>query len=165
MAISVSTNLIPITLNFDNGDSGKFYCNIGNTDFFEKFASLEDRIQEKLKSIDTSKVECDENGNPILDIDVENKSEEEVRKEYERVKTLIDVINQTNNVFMEEIDDLFGCEASSVIFKYTAPMTYSQQYDDYYITGILGDIAKEIKSKIDKNKKSAIKKHTKNKKR
>lgn len=152
MAIGVKTESIDITLNFDNGDSGTFYCFPNQKGFFDKLTSLGEKIEKRLKEIDMNGIEIDQKG--------ELKSDENIDiDKIEDVKNKLDIIEKANKVFEDEIDDVLSVGASAVIFKYNSPMSYHNGYGTYYALGILGDITNEIMEKLKMSQADKINEH------
>lgn len=152
MAISVKTEGIDITLNFDNGDSGTFYCYPNQNGFFEKLSSLGQRIENKLKEIDMSNIEINSKGEVEIE---ENISAEQL----EDIKAKISILERASDVFKEEVDEVLGDGASDVIFRYNSPLSLHSGYGTFYAVGILGDISKEIMEKLKTTQAKSINKH------
>lgn len=165
MAISVKTELLPITLNFDNGDSETFYCNANRDGFFDDVMSLKDRINDKIKKINVKDIKTDSSGNVAFDSDLEKLSPEEQAEKIKEIEKMITVVNEANSIFRTEIDKTLGENASAVIFKYNAPLSMHKSYGTYYFEGILTDIAREINRKVNSGQKQVMSAYTKKRKR
>lgn len=140
MSVEVSVEAIPITINFDNGDSETFYCYANRKGFASDFFSLSERISSRMNDVGISDVSVDEQKNVL--INYHNESEYDQKK-------LSEEIDRINTIFEEELDRVFGSRASACIFKYNAPLSYHEGYKGFYFFGVLDAISKEIEKQIE----------------
>lgn len=165
MAISVKTELIPVTLNFDNGDTGTFFVNVNRVGFMEEMSELGNKIQKKVEEIDVSGVVLDENGQPLIIDDDEEHTQEELNNSFENAKKVVSIYERCNRVFIDEIESVFGEGSTEVIFRYNAPLSKHKGYGAYYVQGILRDITNEIRRIMNNKQVKPASAHIKKKKK
>lgn len=161
--LNLNTGVKPIDINFGELGSGRIYYNPDDTNFFKNLLNLQENIQKRINELKSDDFDIDVFGNPIIpqDCDVEKLSENERQDVLQKIKYQIDIIDKTNKIFYDEIDNIFIGNASEVIFKYCNPLAIIN--DDFYIKQFFESLGKELKAVLKEKQKKPISNHVKKK--
>ncbi len=159
MAIKLSTGKVAFPIEFDNGDVQNIYFNPSDPELATRLMSAKDKIAEKVNNLNFEDFELSNSGEPItideID-DVQNLSEEQLKKITERAKLISKVVTETKKIICEELDAAFDSDISSVVFKYCSPLAIVD--GNYFILNFLEAIAPELRTYIENANKDAEKK-------
>ena len=121
----LSSGLIEFKIPFDTGYIGVLKFNPNDIDFFDNWVSLEDKLKDLYSEYENIKVTKENHAEVIHNIK-----------------------NDLCPKIKAEFDELFGENASEVIFKYASPVAFVD--DMYYPYYFLNNFAPDVAEKMDK---------------
>lgn len=159
MAIKLSTGKIAFPIEFDNGDVQNIYFNPSDPELGTRLINAKDIIAERLKKIGTDDFELSNAGEPTVLGRIEdamNLTDEEMAVITANAEKFAKAVSDTKQIIFEELNNAFGSDISSAVFKYCSPFAIVD--GNYYVLNFLEAIAPEIKKHITKANKEAEKK-------
>ena len=160
MAMKLSTGKVAFPIEFDNGDKACIYFNPNDPDFASRLMSVKDKISNRIKSVGAENLEISANGETIVNYkNVSEFSAEEFEAAKKHAEKSTKAFDETKKIICEELNEAFGSDVSTVVFKYCSPFAIVE--GQYYIVYFLESILPEIQKSIEKTNKTAEKKMSK----
>jgi hypothetical protein len=177
MAMKLSTGKIKFSIEFDNGDVDFIYFNPNDRELIRRIMDFESSIDERIKKIDTEKYKSKIEDGVELNIDfddlesVSSLTEEQMTSLKNKVNAVIDIDEEYQRAFMDELNSIFESDISSVVFKHCKPLDAvfvadenGNETSEPYILVFLKEFHKEVQkyqNKITPEMKKHINKYAK----
>lgn len=159
MAMKLNTGKIAFPIEFDNGDIQNIYFNPSDPELGTRLIKAKDIISSRIEKIGTDNFELSNDGEPVdfksLE-DTQNLTDEQMDNLIKKSEKFSEVFGKTKQIIFEELNNAFGSDISSVVFKYCSPFAIVD--GNYYVLNFLEAIAPEIKKYINKANKEVEKK-------
>lgn len=150
--MKLSTGKVAFPIEFDNGDKDCIYFNPNDPSLATKLMSAKDKISARIESLNFDDFELLNDGSAV---DVKNikdfmeLDEEQANKVIAEAERTAKVVEDTKEIIFEELNEAFGSDISSVVFKHCSP--FAVVNGEYFIMQFLKAITPEIQKKINKS--------------
>lgn len=158
MAIKLSTGIVQIPIDFDNGEKGIIKIRPTDTNLAVRLQTAYDNILTRLENIEKDNIILKNDGSVDLTEELaefDNMTDEQKEFVVSNSNRLVEIVNKTNAIMCEEIDYAFDSNVSSVVFKHCSPTAIID--GEYMIIQFLNAITPEIKKHIQKANKESEK--------
>lgn len=161
--MKLSTGIIEIPLEFDNGDTEYIKIRSRDNGLMERIKNFEKSMHERIQNINFEKYK-DDFGKDISIESFDFKSLMEMAPEQlaeieKKASTLNAIDDEINQQFKDEIDSIFGSDISSKAFKYLQPLDIVDESGIPYIMQVMNAIATELQKRGAKLNEIANNKH------
>lgn len=112
--MKLSTGLEKVAIEFSNGDVDYIYFNTTDYQFRDRLVNMEHQLTEKVKEL--ADVEIIGNGEAV------NPDE-------------IEIVRKFDTIVRGELNEAFGSDVSTVVFKYTSPFAFHNK--EMYVFTVL----------------------------
>ena len=132
--MKLNTGKMAFPIEFDNGAVEKIYFNPNDPDLAIKMSVLHETVMKRMEGFPD--IETDAEGNPVE-------------------KDKVEQFKQITNILCDELNNAFGSDVSSVVFKYCSPFAIVD--GEYFMIQFVKAIAPEIKKIVEKSNKNMLK--------